>query len=58
MRHEASSVMVVSPAPRSLYATRSKPFLAALVFNGGLVVDLLHCFVWSTPCHYDTAVAR
>jgi hypothetical protein len=49
MRHEASSMMIASSAPRSLYATRWKPFLAALVFSGGLVVDLLYYFVWPTP---------
>jgi hypothetical protein len=41
--------MVAMPSPISLYATRWKPLLAALVFAGGIVVDLLSYFVWPTP---------
>jgi hypothetical protein len=41
--------VVAPPAPISLYATRWKPLLAALGFAGGIVVDLLSYFVWSTP---------
>lgn len=33
----------------SLYATRWKPFLAALAFAGGVVVAVLSYFVWPTP---------
>lgn len=42
-------MMVASPAPVSLCATRWKPFLAVLIFAGGLVVDFLYYFVWPTP---------
>lgn len=41
--------MAATPPEVSLYATRWKPFLAALVFTGALVVDLLWYFVWPTP---------
>jgi hypothetical protein len=41
--------MVATPPPVSLYATRWKPFLAAIWFAGGLVIDLLYYFVWPTP---------
>lgn len=39
--------MVGRPPPVSLYATRRKPCLAALVFAGGIVIDLLFYFVWT-----------
>lgn len=42
-------MMTTPSAPISLYATRWKPFLAALVFAGGLVVAVLYAFVWPTP---------
>lgn len=41
--------MVAPSAPMSLYVTRWKMFLVALVFAGGIVVDLLYYFVWPTP---------
>jgi hypothetical protein len=41
--------LVRTPPPVSLYATRWKPFLAALVFAGGIAIDLLFYFVWRTP---------
>jgi hypothetical protein len=41
--------MVATPPPVSLYVTRWKPFLAVLIFAGGIVIDLLHYFVWPTP---------
>jgi hypothetical protein len=41
--------LVGPPPPASLYATRWKPFLAALVFAGGIAIDALFYFVWRTP---------
>jgi hypothetical protein len=42
-------IMATTPPEISLYATRWKPFLAAIGFAGGLVVDLLSYFVWPIP---------
>ncbi len=39
---------IVSPTV-NLYATRWKPFLAAILFAGGVVIDLLAYFAWPTP---------
>jgi hypothetical protein len=41
--------MAATPPAVSLYATRWKPFLAALVFAEALTVDLLWYLVWPTP---------
>ncbi|HEU4782998.1 MAG TPA: hypothetical protein VFS83_06650 [Ktedonobacterales bacterium] len=41
--------MASVPPTVNLYATRWKPFLAAIVFAGGIVIDLLFYFVWPTP---------
>jgi hypothetical protein len=46
---ESSEIMDATPPPVSLYATRWKPFLAALFFAGGVVIALLFYFVWPTP---------